>query len=126
MDNLNNSLDNASSSIQILINNIQILIDSDEMLKDLRRRGILLNEKKILEDFLKKNLGESSRLTNLFNDVYTKETIDSAKLYIKDRLKDLTLFVDEHGFHNYMDIIIDFSNDIIDVDTFIEGFKPNK
>ena len=103
MDNLNNSLDNASSSIQILINNIQILIDSVEMLEDLRRRGILLNEKKILEDFLKKNLGESSRLTNLFNDVYTKETIDSAKLYIKDRLKDLTLFVDEHGFHNYMD-----------------------
>ena len=27
---------------------------------------------------------------------------------------------------NNMDIIIDFSNDIIDVDTFIEGFKPNK
>lgn len=75
MDNLNNSLDNASSSIQILINNIQILIDSDEMLKDLRRRGILLNEKKILEDFLKKNLGESSRLTNLFNDVYIQKKL---------------------------------------------------
>jgi hypothetical protein len=110
MDNLNNSLNNASSSIQILINNIQILIDSDEMLCDLRRRGVLLTKKKILEDFLNENFGKSSRLTNLFNDEdkdkkesIKKESIYSAKLYIKDRLKDLTLFVDEHGFHNYMD-----------------------